>query len=230
MLKKVVRLLVFSSLFCFLKKATAQDFQLHFQPVFSKKNIVLDAPFFDQKGDSLAFHTLRFYVGNLVFLKKGQVVFEEKKYHLLDLEDEKSLDLAFDFPEKMTFDSLQFDLGVDSLTHVSGAMGGDLDPTRGMFWTWQSGYINLKLEGFHSKCTAQKHEFEFHLGGFLSPFPTVQKVVLPVFSIEKIWVNFDLAPFFEKINWAKNPNVMSPCSEAVRFSELLSKSFFVHEK
>jgi hypothetical protein len=230
MFKYSPRWFTFSSFFWMLGNLPAQHFSIHFQPVFYEKNIVLNAPFFDQNGDSLAFHTLRFYVGNIVFLKNGTPVFEERKYHLLDLENEKSLDMAFQFPKKMDFDSLQFDLGVDSLTHVLGAMGGDLDPTRGMFWTWQSGYINFKMEGFHEKCSAQKHEFEFHLGGFLSPFQTVQKVVLPVFSIGKIWVNLELAPFFEKINWAKKQNVMSPSAEAVRFSEILSKSFFVDEK
>lgn len=230
MSKRAIRWAAFFVLFFALENLSAQNFTFQIQPVFFQKNIVLDAPIFEKNGDSLVIQTLKFYLGNFVFLKKGGVVFSEISYRLLDLEDDKSLVLAFKIPENLDFDSLQFDLGVDSLTNVSGAMGGDLDPTRGMFWTWQSGYINVKMEGFHEKSTARGHGFEFHLGGYLPPFQTVQKVVLPVFQKEKMRVGFDLAPFFESLDWAKNWNVMSPCPEAAGFSNLLSKSFFAHEK
>lgn len=210
-------------------QGTEKPFSLHFQPVFQQQKIALDKPLKTSGGDSLALHELRFYLTNFVFLKNGAVVFAEKNsHHLLDLEDENSLVLKFQLPENAGFDSLKFDLGVDSLTNLSGAMGGDLDPTRGMFWTWQSGYINFKMEGFFEKCPARNHEFQFHLGGYLPPFPTAQKVFLPVLEKEKMRVDFDLASFFEKIDWPKKHNIMSPCAEAVENSRVLAKSFSVH--
>lgn len=204
-------------------------FLIQFQPVFFGENIALEQPIRAPDGDSISLHTLRFYLSNVIFLKKGVVVFAEKNsHHLLDVEYEKSLLLPFDFPQKLDFDSLQFELGVDSTTTVSGAMGDDLDPTHGMFWVWQSGYINFKIEGFSRKSSARQGTFQFHLGGYLPPFQTLQTVRLPVFSNEKAVLQLDLTPFFEKIDWAKNSGIMSPCREAVDFSKILAKSFSIH--
>ncbi len=209
---------------------------LHFQPVFQQKNIVLDQPMHTPAGDSLALHTLRFYLCNFVFLKKGAVVWTEKdSHHLLDLEEKNTLDLRFGLPAGARFDEVKFDLGVDSLTNASGALGGDLDPTKGMYWTWQSGYINAKIEGYFERSTARNHEFQVHLGGFLKPFQSVRTVAVKVGSVPnasnlKFQLDFNLAPFFETMDWAKRHAVMSPSAEAARLSGVLAKSFSIHAK
>jgi hypothetical protein len=205
-----------------------RNLNVHVQPVFLGKNIALDEPMRDQNGDSLTFHTFRFYLGNFVLLKNGAVVFEEKKYRLLDAAFENSLNLTFQIPEHLAFDQLQFDLGVDSLTNVSGAFGGDLDPTQGMYWTWQSGYINTKIEGFYPKCPARLHEFQFHLGGYLPPFPSVQTVTLPISEMKNLRVHVELAPFFEQVDWQKSHSIMSPGEAAMRMSKLLAKLFSIY--
>ncbi len=215
--------------------ATAQQaigimsFSLPVQPVFQGEQIALEQPLRTTDGDSLVLHTLRFYLSNFVFLKNGAVVFSEKNScHLLDLEDEKSLLLNFQLPQNADFDTLQFDFGVDSATTASGAMGGDLDPTRGMFWTWQSGYIHFKIEGFALKNPARNHTFQFHLGGYLPPFQTCQTVKTGR-PQNHAHLQLDLVTFFEKINWSKKPGIMSPCREAVELSEVLAKSFLLHD-
>jgi hypothetical protein len=148
-----------------------------------------------------------------------------QSHHLLDLEQEASLTPTFQMPENLTFDSLFFELGVDSLSTASGAMGGDLDPTKGMFWTWQSGYINVKMEGYHSKCPNKNHGFEFHLGGYLPPFSSLQKVTVPLVSNKKALITLEFAPFFEQVDWGKKPSIMSPGAEAQRLSGIMAKSF-----
>jgi len=211
---------------------------IHIQPVFQGKKVGLEEPLRTRGGDALSLNTLRFYLSNFVFLKSGAVVFEEKNsYHLLDLEDESSLALKFEGLANLDFDHLQFNLGIDSLTTISGAMGGDLDPTKGMFWTWQSGYINFKIEGTFEKCPTRNHEFQFHLGGYLAPFQSVQMVQLSVpkaLSSFQKWTNLeiqlDLTPFFENVDWAKKYNIMSPCKEAVVLSKTLANSFSIHAK
>ena len=69
------------------------------------------------------------------------------------------------------YKDLSFYIGVDSLYNVSGAQDGALDPLNGMFWTWNTGYINYKFEGF----TGRK-KFEYHLGGFSGSEKTMQYV------------------------------------------------------
>jgi len=92
--------------------------------------------------------TLKFYISTFKTLKKGQVAYSKKNsFHLIDLANKKSLTWDLIKAGKKQFDEINFQLGVDSLTNESGARGGDLDPTKGMYWSWQSGYINFKLEG-----------------------------------------------------------------------------------
>lgn len=42
---------------------------------------------------------------------------------------------------------ITFSLGVDSLKQAKPLYSGDLNPLKYMYWTWQSGYIQLKAEG-----------------------------------------------------------------------------------
>jgi hypothetical protein len=223
---------LFILLCCHLNLSAQTDIVLHFQPSIFGEKLALEKGLKMPDGDSIALHTLRFYLSNFVFYNNGTVVFaEQNSYHLLDLEDEASMILPFSFLQKFDFDSLNFKLGVDSATTVLGAMGGDLDPARGMFWAWQSGYINFKLEGFSQKSPARDGEFQFHLGGYLPPFQSLQVVGLKFGNtLNPYEIRLDLAPFFEKIDWSKKSNIMSPCREAVNFSKILAKSFHVHAR
>ena len=230
-----VNILFLMAVVCGYWAATAQQargtmpFSLPVQPVFWGQQIALEQPLRTTDGDSLVLHTLRFYLSNFVFLKNGEVVFSENNScYLLDLEDEKSLLLNFQLPQNADFDTLQFDFGVDSATTVLGAMGGDLDPTHGMFWTWQSGYIHFKIEGFALKNPARNHTFQFHLGGYLPPFQTC-KTVKTARPPHQARLQLDLFTFFEKINWSKKPGIMSPCREAVELFEVLAQSFLLHD-
>jgi hypothetical protein len=208
------------------KEWSGSALELHFQPVFQKKKIDLNAA--AQKG-APSISMLRLYLSNFTFLKNDSIVFEEKNScHLLDLEDENTLELKFAGLKNLDFDLLQFNLGIDSLTHVSGAMGGDLDPTKGMFWTWQSGYINFKIEGVFEKCPTRNHEFQFHLGGYLAPFQAVQSVQLKVLKGEHLVLQLNLSPFFEQVDWVKKYSIMSPAKEAVAASRVLANSFSIH--
>ncbi|MBC7775348.1 MAG: hypothetical protein H7246_07915 [Phycisphaerae bacterium] len=209
-------------------KSPEERITIHFQPIFKGKKITLNEP---SEKDIPSLQVMRFYLSNFVFLKNGAVAFEEKNsYHLLDLEDENTLVLKFDAAQNLDFDHLKFNLGIDSLIHISGAMGGDLDPTKGMFWTWQSGYVNFKLEGVFEKCPSRNHEFQFHLGGYLTPFQSVQRVSLSAPKGGNLQLQLDLTPFFDQIDWAKQYSIMSPSKEAVTLSKILANSFSVHAK
>lgn len=207
---------------------SGQQISLLFEPVFQGDLLKLDEGFQDEKGDSICFHTLRFYVGNVAFFERERIVYQESRHFLLDLSDESSLALSFELPPKTEFDAIQFDFGVDSLTNISGVMGGDLDPANGMFWTWQSGYINCKLEGYYSKCPARNHEFQFHLGGYMPPFQAVQQVRQHVQKGATFQVQMDLSPFFLQLDWANQSSIMTPSKVAVELSRALAASFHVH--
>lgn len=67
-------------------------------------------------------------------------------------------------------DQTAFFFGTDSLTNVSGNIDGPLDPINGMYWAWNSGYINFKLEGYWG--THYDQPIEFHIGGYRKPYAT----------------------------------------------------------
>ncbi len=102
---------------------------------------------------------------------------EKNSYHLIDESKEESQSFNFNIPAGK-YNSLQFLLGVDSLHNVSGAQTDDLDPTKDMFWTWNSGYVMAKMEGNSSSSKLVNNKYEFHIGGYAGPFNVIKKIQL----------------------------------------------------
>ncbi len=101
---------------------------------------------------------LKFYISNIQFFKSGRVVFKENNsFHLIDAAQSYSETLSVADSEDIRFDEVRFSIGIDSATNTAGVLGGDLDPTKGMYWTWQSGYINFKLEGTSTICNTKNN-------------------------------------------------------------------------
>lgn len=112
----------------------------------------------------------RFYISNIQFFYKKKMVYaDEKKHRLIDLTERNQFLIEYSIPSN--YDSLSFLLGVDQETALSGVFGGDLDPRHGMYWTWHSGYIHLKLEGYSPLCASRNHKFQYHIGGLESVVP-----------------------------------------------------------
>lgn len=208
--------------FCLLQTITCaqkhQNIPVSVNAFYGTTRLVLDSNYIGREGGALKIETLRFYISNLRFTQDDSVTWKEKdSYHLYDRSSEKNT-FNVSVPASIRFNKIQFDLGIDSLTNVSGVMGGDLDPTKGMYWTWQSGYINLKLEGKSEQCSNPKKEFQFHLGGYQYPYKTMQTVSLNLSSKDQVHVVFDVEQFLRTVDLHKQDHIMSPDDEAVRLS------------
>jgi len=226
-MKKIGFVLLF--VFRFLSFAGAQSdstITVSFIVHYNEKNVDLsDSSFVVTDSNHLQIDALRFYVSNICFLKNGTVVLQEKNsFHLIDASN-KSSQTLFIKNNNTSFDEVSFNLGIDSVTNVSGAMGGDLDPTKGMYWAWQSGYINFKLEGKSANCPTRNHAFEFHLGGYQSPFNCLKTAFLKSTNQKNIVVVFDLNQFLSSIDLSAQNKIMSPNKQAVLLSEQAIKSF-----
>lgn len=172
---------------------------------------------------------LKFYVSQISLLKRGEIVFEEdKSFHLIDIINSKN-QFTFEINNDIEYDQIQFQLGIDSLTNVSGALDGDLDPTLGMYWAWQSGYINFKIEGIHSDSPTRDKKFQFHLGGYLPPFLAARDVLLDCNTHELILIEFDIKAFLNQIDISTTHTIMSPGKKAVDLSEICVKYFTIFE-
>ena len=209
----------------FLISNGQQPVSIAFYPTYNGTDLELN-----RSTKQVKITTLRFYISKISLKNGGIIVWKEaKSNHLLDAEEKSSLSITLDLPEELKYDELQFQLGIDSLTNVSGAMGGDLDPTKGMYWTWNSGYINFKLEGTSSDCPTRNHEFSFHLGGYLPPHASVRTINFPVKQHQEILLKLDLDQFLSGINLETEHTVMSPGESSGRLSSSAASAFSIYE-
>lgn len=210
-------------------RANVSEGALVFRPMWGHE-IINDSTYYKlpEAKDSLQFELISFYIGHIVFLKNGDTLATDPiHYHLVALDDTLSQKISI-APWPQDADQISFALGVDSLTNVSGAMGGDLDPTKGMYWAWQSGYINVKIEGNSPQCPTRKNRFQFHLGGYMAPFQTFLPIKLPLKTLPpQLVVNMDLARFFSPLDLAVQNSFMIPGPEAKQLSLEFSKVFSV---
>lgn len=176
-------------------------------------------------GDTFSIDQLRFYCSNLCLLDGEKIVWQDKvKSHLVDAGNSGTLHVNLPGAGRKHFTSVRFNLGVDSITNVSGILGGDLDPARGMYWTWQSGYINLKIEGVCSRCDGRK--YRLHLGGYAGEHATIQTVAIPVHPVGgKLVLGIETATILRSLGESGTCSIMIPGRRAVALSELAAKMF-----
>ena len=171
--------------------------------------------------------TLRFYVSDFMLLKNDKIVYKPNaNFNLIDLEKKLQVVIA---NKNIIFDAIKFSIGIDSLTNVSGAMGGDLDPVNGMYWAWQSGYINFKLEGTSKVCDTRNNAFQFHVGGYMHPFRTIQTILQNVKNPVNTVINIDLEKFINGIDLRSTNEIMSPGEKAVTLAKLYQTIFTIQE-
>ena len=228
-----IRYQLCSIFFCLLQGfsngQTITKHTIDFTPLFGKLSLVLNEDYyFLNNGDSIQFNSLKFYISGIELLNGDLPVWkEDNSFHLIDASDEKSFSVLLKRPLNITFNKIKFNLGIDSITNSSGAMGGDLDPTKGMYWTWQNGYINFKLEGKSNQCKTRKNEFEFHLGGYQYPNNTLQTILLVIPFNEKTKIYLNIETLISKIDLNNVNHIMSPGKEAVLISKNVADIFSV---
>lgn len=167
---------------------------------------------------------VRFYLSKFEFYQDDQLVAGDSvTAYLVDLEMDSTRKLSFPQINVLRVNKIRFLFGIDSMTNTSGAMPGALDPMHGMYWSWQSGYINCKLEG--TFLTPKQEAFQLHLGGYAAPFSGVQQLSLESGHTVNPQLNIDLSSLMEEVIQSKSGlHVMSPCSKAVEYAQLLKQS------
>lgn len=161
------------------------------RPVFNTQPLLLDGKrYVDAYGDSMVIDNFKVYIGNITFTDNNRaVVGEIGKYHLINARLPETGTFYIQNVREGNYYLLDFLVGVDSLANVSGAMGGDLDPSNGMYWAWNTGYIMAKLEGRSSVCKTLHQAFEFHIGGYIAPYAAQRNISLPTNNAIKIAEN-----------------------------------------
>lgn len=125
----------------------------------------------NSSGESYTVTTLKYFVSNFKLTRVDGTVYtvpQDSCYFLIDESNAATHEPVVRIPEG-EYKTLSFGLGVDSLRNTMDASmrTGDLDPTgaaSGMYWTWNSGYINFKIEG--TAPAAGMMGYMYHIGGF----------------------------------------------------------------
>jgi hypothetical protein len=170
----------------------------------------------------LIINTFKCYVSGFELHYTDGTSTTNKDYHLLDIEQFETLRFNVGGNPKKQIAKIRFHIGVDSLASVSGAMPGDLDATNGMYWAWQSGYINMKIEGTSAASKTRKNEFQFHIGGYLKPNDALRKVEL---ETAKPQIAIDLAEFFTQVKLSEQNSIMVPGKAAMQLADVSVKMF-----
>lgn len=128
--------------------------------------------------DTVNFTKFNYFVSNFVLVKEDgseYVVPKDNCYFLCKHEEAASRQLTLKSVPAGNYKSIRFIIGVDSLKSIApaGERTGVLDPTggaAGMYWSWNAGYIFVKVEGTSPSAplnaSTNTHHFEYHTGLF----------------------------------------------------------------
>lgn len=175
--------------------------------------------------DTLQINLFKFYISGVEITYNDGFHYKDKiKYHLIDLENPKAFNISKN--ENKIISKVKFYIGVDSTASVSGVLEGDLDPIKAMYWAWQSGYINMKIEGKSSSCKTRNNEFQFHIGGYKNPNYCLREIILNP-NKETITITVTLSTLFKNINLAENNSIMIPGKSAMKFSDQIITMFMI---
>jgi hypothetical protein len=150
---------------------------IHFKAYVHGEPLQLSKKYKNPFGEIYEITRFRFYVGKIapVYTDSGLKQNYVSPYHLIDFSDSSST--LIEFPATTgTCNGIQFILGIDSADQNLGAQSGSLDPVKGMFWTWNSGYLSFKMEGFSTFSDQPTHMIAYHIGGYRFPYSTVWKI------------------------------------------------------
>ena len=145
-------------------------------------------------GDEYSVDHLRYYLSNFRLRRTDGTWFvnpqnaeSSQGYFLVDAALKESQTFPIGPVPSGEYSGIEFLIGVDPARNNAGVQSGTLDPARGMFWTWNTGYIFFKLEGHSPQSSSKQHEVTYHLGGS-DPISGARLVFLPL-RAETIKIN-----------------------------------------
>ena len=124
-------------------------------------------------GQSFKVTKLKYYVSNFTFTNVDGTIYtapQSDSYFLIDESNTAMHEAELNIPEG-EYKTVSFMIGVDSLRNTTdvSTRTGVLDVSGAasdMYWSWNSGYIFLKVEGTSPSITAAGNVFQYHVGGF----------------------------------------------------------------
>lgn len=149
---------------------------LHFDNVVGDADLKLNTdntPYTNSKGEVYKLTKVRYYVSNITAKREdGTIYTDEVKsdgsagYYLIDEADVESQDVILQNVPQGSYTEVMFTIGVDASQVDQGAQTGALDPANELFWSWNSGYIFMQVEGISPASTQAGNVLQYHVGGY----------------------------------------------------------------
>lgn len=183
-MKKIYSLLVVASLLFSTVSCSDDDdngasngpITLEFDNVVGTTNLELntaDMPYTNSNGEAYKLTWLTYYISNIKLKKSDGTVYEDpvksdgsEGYYLVDENDAESQEIKLENVPAGDYTEVTFTIGVDASQIDQGAQTGALDPAKGLFWSWNTGYIFMALEGVSPASPEEDDLFQFHVGGY----------------------------------------------------------------
>ncbi len=208
---------------------------IHFRAFNHGEPLQLNKKYRNPFGETFEISRFRFYAGKLAPVHADSKLDANisPEYHLIDFSDSSGSEIKLPVSRGI-YTGIQFQLGVDSVDQTRGAQSGALDPAKGMFWTWNSGYMSFKIEGYSPVSNQPAHVIAYHIGGYKYPYNTVWQIRLDTTNDEPfritgenkidIEVAIELDNFFDN----RNPlhiNEISSCTTPGEQAQKISENF-----
>ncbi|PWS28975.1 hypothetical protein DHW03_03840 [Pedobacter yonginense] len=175
---------------------TKSTFTMEFENQVNGAPLVLNTTSYkNAKGEDFKINIFKYYVSNIKLSKAdGTVYLIPESYFLIDAAKSDSQEITLKDIPTGDYTRVEYTIGVDYARNFAGAQTGALDPTNGMFWTWNSGYIFVKFEGTSPQSTAANNALTFHIGGVLDPNNTIRTFATDINAANPLRIRTDKKP------------------------------------
>jgi hypothetical protein len=204
--------------------------EIEFENQADGSPLVFGKDYTNAAGESLQFTLFNYYISNVVLIKDDGtrfVVPKDKSYFLCKHDEPSTRKFTINDVPAGDYTGLEFMVGVDSAKSVSpiAERTGVLDPATGAsghYWSWNAGYIFMKMEGTSPAAPAPDNIFQYHIGlfgGFNNPTINNLKTIQLTVPGSAAKVREDHAPHFhlfvDALEVFKSPNTLSIAANPV---------------
>jgi hypothetical protein len=203
---------------------------LNFDNIAGTKDFKFGDTYTNATGEQFSLDMFQYYISNIKLKTEDgreYIVPQDESYFLVKEQDTKSQLVTLKNVPEGNYNSVTFTIGVDSLRNTmdlskrTGVLDiGNADMGKGMYWSWNSGYIFVKAEGTSPQATMGpdgQRKFRYHIGGFGGfSSKTINNI-----KTKKLDLGRDRA----KVREAKNPEIHIVVDVLKMFSGTTNVSF-----
>lgn len=217
-------------------KGTEGQLKLVFELKAGNETIKPGNTYTNPFGEQYTIQKCRFYISQIQLVDSldMSIQFFPDNYYIIAAVDTTSSVITL--PLSLShISSVSFVVGIDSSANVSGVQTGALDPGNGMFWTWNTGYIMLKLMGTSPAAQVPGNAFTLDIGGYKTGENAARKIVLRTGTphrqkVHSITISADINKLFQgahNIKLAEHPMCHQPGELAMQLADNYAAMFSI---